>query len=169
MMDSVKEAITRSKSALVIVPGGCTKYIQAPDVFWNKPFKDFIGTKHGNGCLKASTEAGNMIPPTSKKIVQWVLGSWSALSKEVIVEWFKSCALNIANNVSKNDEIIHLLKPKEPCHAGRWQLKLQLSVLDERSRDNPSENTTDSFVKDAVDDLTVVDPSNNENDIDNEI
>ena len=23
----------------VIVPGGCTKYIQAPDVSWNKPFK----------------------------------------------------------------------------------------------------------------------------------
>ena len=45
MMDSVKEAVTTSKSDLVIVPGGCTKYIQAPDVCWNKPFKAFIGTK----------------------------------------------------------------------------------------------------------------------------
>ena len=133
------------------------------------PSKSLLVQNMVSGCLKVSTEAGNMRLPTSKKIVQWVLGSWSALSKEVIVEWFKSCALNIANNVSKNDEIIHLLKPKEPCHAGRRQLKLQLSVLDERSRDNPSENTTDSFVKGAVDDLNVVDPSNNKNDIDNEI
>ena len=23
----------------VIIPSGCTKYIQAPDVCWNKPFK----------------------------------------------------------------------------------------------------------------------------------
>ena len=23
----------------MIIPGGCTKYIQAPDVCWNKPFK----------------------------------------------------------------------------------------------------------------------------------
>ena len=23
----------------LIVPGGCTKYLQAPDVPWNKPFK----------------------------------------------------------------------------------------------------------------------------------
>ena len=52
----------------------------------------------------------------------------------MIVESFKSCALNIADDGSE-DEIIHCFKPKEPCHAGRQQLKLQLPVLDERSRD----------------------------------
>ena len=26
----------------MIVPGGCTKYIQAPDVVWNKSFKGRI-------------------------------------------------------------------------------------------------------------------------------
>ena len=46
MMDSVKEAVKTSNSDLVIVPGGCMKYIQAPDVYWNKPFKEFIGTKY---------------------------------------------------------------------------------------------------------------------------
>ena len=63
MMDSVKEAVKTSNSDLVIVPGGCTKYIQAPDVWWNKPFKEFIGTKYDH-------EAGNMKPPPRKKIVQ---------------------------------------------------------------------------------------------------
>ena len=29
------------------------------------------------------------------------------------------------------DERIHCFKPKEPCHAGRQQLKSQLSVLDD--------------------------------------
>ena len=85
----------------------------------------------------------------------------------MIVESFKSCALNLANDGSE-DEMIHCFKPKEPCHAGRHQLKSQLSVLDERNRDNPFESITDSDVEDAVDDLNIVDASNSddENDID---
>ena len=67
------------------------------------------------------------------------------------------------------DERIHCFKPNEPCHAGRQQLKSQLSVLDERNRDNPFENITDSDVEDAVDDLNIVDASDDENDIDIEI
>ena len=86
----------------------------------------------------------------------------------MILESFKSCALNLVNDGSE-DERIHCFKPKEPCHAGRQQLKSQLSVLDERNRDNPFENITDSDVKDAVDDLSIVDASDNENDINIEI
>ena len=67
------------------------------------------------------------------------------------------------------DERIHCFKPKEHCHVGRQQLKSQLSVLDERNRDNPFENITDSDVEDAVDDLNIVDASDDENDIDIEI
>ena len=59
-----------------------------------------------------------------------------------------------------------LFQAKEPCHSGRQQLKSQLSVLDERIRDNPFENITDSDVEDAVDDLNIVDASDDENDID---
>ena len=167
MMDSVKEAVTTSKSDLVIVPGGCTKYkyIQAPDVCWNKPFKELLVQNMVSGCLKACISTLRLVTPRTK-IVQLVLESWSALSKEVIVESFKSCALNIANDESE-DEIIHCFKPKDPCHAGPQQLKLQLSVLDNRSRDNPFENISDSDVEDAVDDLNV--RSDDENDIKIEI
>ena len=114
------------------------------------------------------TEAGNMKPPPRKKIVQSILESWAALSKEMIVESFKSCSLNLANDGSEYERI-HCFKPKEPCHAGRQQLKWQLSVLDERNRDNPFENITDSDVEDAIDDLNIVDASDDENDIDIEI
>ena len=34
--DTVTEALKSKKINRVIVPGGCTKYIQAPDVSWNK-------------------------------------------------------------------------------------------------------------------------------------
>ena len=30
------------KIETIIMPGGCTKYVQAPDVVWNRPFKDRI-------------------------------------------------------------------------------------------------------------------------------
>lgn len=35
--DSVTDSLKSNK--IDRVPGGCTKYIQAPDVSWNKPFK----------------------------------------------------------------------------------------------------------------------------------
>ena len=39
MEDSVIKSLNAKKVDAVIVPGGCTKYIQAPDVLWNKPFQ----------------------------------------------------------------------------------------------------------------------------------
>ena len=39
LTDNAKKVLTKSKIETVIVPGACTKYIQAPDVVWNKPFK----------------------------------------------------------------------------------------------------------------------------------
>ena len=38
--DEVKRKLTTSKAESLIVPGVCTKYIQAPDLSWNKPFKE---------------------------------------------------------------------------------------------------------------------------------
>ena len=38
LTDDVKKSLTKSIIEGVIIPGGCTKYIQAPDVVRNKPF-----------------------------------------------------------------------------------------------------------------------------------
>ena len=37
--DTVKSSLLAKKIDVSIVQGWCTKYIQAPDVSWNKPFK----------------------------------------------------------------------------------------------------------------------------------
>ena len=42
IMQSVKEAITKIGVDQVIIPGGCAKYVQAPGVCWNKPFKELV-------------------------------------------------------------------------------------------------------------------------------
>ena len=44
--DIVKCSLHAKKIDVSIVPGGCTKYIQAPDVCWSKPFKGLATEKY---------------------------------------------------------------------------------------------------------------------------
>ena len=40
IQDSTKQLALRLNTDMAVIPGGCTSLIQAPDVSWNKPFKD---------------------------------------------------------------------------------------------------------------------------------
>ena len=75
-MRSAKEAITKTGVDQVIIPGGCAKYVQAPDVCWNKPFKELV-TERYNALMASGlqdyTEAGNVKLPSRRLIVQWVI------------------------------------------------------------------------------------------------
>ena len=44
--DSIKKNLARNNVDVVVIPSGCTKYIQPPDVSWNKPFKQHITEKY---------------------------------------------------------------------------------------------------------------------------
>ena len=46
VMETVKQELLTSKIDPLIISGGCTKYIQAPDVSWNKPFKANVTEKY---------------------------------------------------------------------------------------------------------------------------
>ena len=63
IMQSVKEALRQINCDQVIVPGGGTKYVQAPDVRWNKPFKALVSEQYDEWMasgVQEFTEAGNM-------------------------------------------------------------------------------------------------------------
>ena len=79
VLESVEQGLNRGKIDPVIVPGGCTKYIQAPDVSWNKPFKTKVTEKYNkwmaNGQHKF-TAAGNMCAPPRREIVKSILKAW---------------------------------------------------------------------------------------------
>ncbi|PFX14517.1 LINE-1 retrotransposable element ORF2 protein [Stylophora pistillata] len=66
ILDSVEQELNRTKIDPVIVPGGCTEYVQAPDVSWNKPFQAKVTEKYdewmANG-QHAFTAAGNTRAP----------------------------------------------------------------------------------------------------------
>ena len=101
MTDSLRKDLKGVNVDSVIIPGGCTKYIQVYDVCWNKPFKarmtDFCDHWPSEG-VHQFTEGGNMKSPSRKRVINWVLDAWSQLSKENITKSFKCCGLNLAND-----------------------------------------------------------------------
>uniref|UniRef100_A0A915MZS3 HTH CENPB-type domain-containing protein n=1 Tax=Meloidogyne javanica TaxID=6303 RepID=A0A915MZS3_MELJA len=99
------------------VPGGCTKFIQPPDISWNKPFKEkirhFYGIWMTNGDRREFTASGNPKPPSLDVVLDWVYRSWSELSKEVIVNSFLACGLSNPLDGSTDDKIA-CFKPDGP-------------------------------------------------------
>ena len=64
-----KQELRTSKIDPLIIPGGCTKYIQAPDVVWNKPFKANVTEKYDEwmaGEAHSFTAAGKMRAPPQR-------------------------------------------------------------------------------------------------------
>ena len=77
---------------------GCAKYIQAPDVSWNKPFKAFKTEQYDGWISKGLhkyTKADNLKAPPRRQIVEWILNAWGKLPKDLIKKSFKCCGLNL--------------------------------------------------------------------------
>ena len=51
MTDEIRATLKASTVDGAILPGGCTKYIQGPDLVWNKAFKASLQTSMTSGCL----------------------------------------------------------------------------------------------------------------------
>ena len=109
--DTVKSSLHAKKIDVSIVPGGCTKYIQAPDMSCNKPFKAVVTEKYNHWLLVEGinklTSAGNLKPSPRRTIVNWILEAWEDIIPETIKKYFKSCALNLATDWSE-DNCTHL-------------------------------------------------------------
>ena len=113
----------------VIIPGECTKYIQATDACWKKPLKVRM-TELYNQWLSQGvhqfTEGGNMKPTCRKRIIEWVLDAWYHLSMENIIKLLKCYGLNHAND-SMEDDFIHCLKKRGRLRS--WKEKAKLSDI----------------------------------------
>ena len=78
LTDDVKKSLKLSKAETVIVPGGCTKYIQALDLVWNKPFKGRTQELYDEWLANGNDEynaLGNMKPVLRRLVEEWVLTS----------------------------------------------------------------------------------------------
>ena len=165
-MDSIKKIFKDSKVNPVVIPGGCTKYLQAPDVSWNKPFKAVLMELYDawlSDGIHQYTAAGNLKAPPREKIVEWVLESWSKLSRDVIVKSFKVCGLNLPTDGSE-DHLIYCFKEGTPCAEGAAILQQQLMVRNDGSF-NTNPFITESDEEDALEEFHLLDPSDDEDDI----
>uniref|UniRef100_A0A915EKN1 Uncharacterized protein n=1 Tax=Ditylenchus dipsaci TaxID=166011 RepID=A0A915EKN1_9BILA len=70
-MQNWSPSIRPAKKIQSVIPGGCTNFIQAPDVVWDPPIKVKIQELYNNWMLnyadKKWTANGNL-PPTSMNI-----------------------------------------------------------------------------------------------------
>ena len=75
-----------------VIPGGCTKYLQAPDVCWNKPFKCALHHMYDAWMSgdedKEYTAGGNLKPPSFKQVLQWIKVAWDSIDQEFIKKSF---------------------------------------------------------------------------------
>ena len=79
---AVKDLLNKRKTDSAIVPGGCTKYIQAPDVTWYKPMKEYLREMYNlwlaDGTHELTTH-GNMTAPPRRQVIEGVLEAWKKL------------------------------------------------------------------------------------------
>jgi hypothetical protein len=121
----IKKEMKILKIDKAIIPGGCTKFIQAPDVSWNKPFKDIIGELY-NKWLETDrlrlTKGGNIAPPPLDIVCSWITIAWDQISKDVIIKSFKACGISNAIDGSE-DHMIDCFKESSPCAKGMELLR----------------------------------------------
>ena len=125
-MDTVKGKVKENNVDMIVVLGGCIKYIQAPDVCWNAPFKGIVTERYDAWMAEGSQEftaQGNMKAPPRRVIIEWILEAWNSLNKDVINSSFKSRGLNISVD-SSEDHLIHCFKDDQTCSARAERLKV---------------------------------------------
>ena len=62
------------------IPGGCTKYIQAPDIVWTQSYDSWMA---GN-VDETYTAGGNLRAPARRLLVAWVLKAREELDTELV-------------------------------------------------------------------------------------
>lgn len=153
--EATKTHFAKFNSKMLVIPGGCTKYIQAPDVSWNKPFKAHLAVSYdkwlSNNESKNYTRGGNLKAPPKSVLVEWVKEAWNSIPTELIKKSFKACALTINIDGSEDDEIM-CFKKGQPCHEARDLLKihrLDNRISELQLEEDPDEIENNELIIDA--------------------
>ena len=164
--ESVTTSLRKKKIDVALIPGGCTRYIQAPDVSWNKPFKQHCAESYDKWLstvgIFTETECGNLKAPPRRDIVLWILDAWNQLSRDMIRKSFVSCALTCATDGSEDDKIT-CFKKDNPCSAGRKMLKKQIEFMN-APEENPFTPDQED-VSEACPEVLVVDQNSDEDEL----
>ena len=130
--NDTKAVLSELNTHQAVVPGGCTKYVQAPDVSWNKPFKASICRSHEDWMADGSgvefTKGGNPRPPPMMTYLQWVVDAWASISSDLIRKSFKVCGIT-TNVDGSEDDLVYCFRPEGPIPEGLQELKARLAAV----------------------------------------
>uniref|UniRef100_A0A8R1DQJ4 HTH CENPB-type domain-containing protein n=1 Tax=Caenorhabditis japonica TaxID=281687 RepID=A0A8R1DQJ4_CAEJA len=118
-----------------VIPGGTTKFIQAPDVYWNAPFKAHIRRQYEDYMVhgqKSFTPSGNMRAPPMDIYLGWIINAWDALPSDLIVRSFRGCGLGPGLN-GEDDDYIQCFKQDRELPGGLAMLKRKREEIEEDS------------------------------------
>ncbi|KAL3086734.1 hypothetical protein niasHT_039400 [Heterodera trifolii] len=123
--EDTKKTLRRLALHSAVIPGGTTKYIQAPDVCWNAPFKEAIRKLYNDWMAhgeKATTSGGNLKAPQMEAYLEWIANAWDSLPKQMIADSFLSCGIS-KEEKGRHDDKIHVFKPDGAIPNGLALLK----------------------------------------------
>ena len=148
LSQSTKQQLRNMKIDTAVIPGGCTSFIQAPDVSWNKSLKsklsDYYEDWTVNG-VHTFTKGGNQRPPTFHDIAQWVHGAWNSISVQQIEKSMKTCAITTSLDGSE-DHLIQCFQSGQTIHG--------LEILKKtRTAFSVSVSSQSDFEEDSMDEI----------------
>ncbi|KAL3124676.1 hypothetical protein niasHT_009263 [Heterodera trifolii] len=120
-----KDTLRRLEIHSAVVPGGTTKFIQAPDVCWNAPFKNAIREKYNDWMVngeKPTTSTGNLKAPPMDIYLEWIASAWESIPKPLIEDSFLTCGITKEID-GRHDEKIHVFKKDGAIPNGLALLK----------------------------------------------
>ena len=95
-MDSVSGKLWEIKFECAIVLLSFANYIQASDVYVNKPIKEHMTQKYDEWVANVKhefTNDGNMKPVSRRTVVQWIIEVWKEIKCEMVADSFKGGAV----------------------------------------------------------------------------
>ena len=96
-MPSVKDALKRDNTELVILPGGMTRILQPLDVSVNKPIKNAMRAKW-NAWLQTGNHTFTLVDITT-----WIVEAWRELDLIIIENRLKKCCISNGLDGSEDD------------------------------------------------------------------
>ena len=119
---ATKKQLKKLQIDTAFISGGpITKFIQAPDVYWNAPLKAKFQSFYKNWMLhgwKSYPKSGNMRAPSMEVYLKWIADAWDQLLKNLIIKLLKGCGL--ANTLDGYEECkIHGFRSDGPIKTGQ--------------------------------------------------
>ena len=136
-----------------IVPGGCTKFIQAADVVWSACFKSNLRSIYDSWLADPAghqyTRGGNLKHLSRTLLCQWVKSSWEAAPTQMVKDSFITCTITTSTN-GNDDNRIHCFKAGQPCATGKTRLEAEMQKL--HASGNTKSLTQNPFASDEESD-----------------